>query len=71
MALINLVIIGLDNDMVPVRRQPITRTESHPFPIFLTINFSKTRIKIHTFSWKGMQLKISFVTCLDARVEYD
>ena len=56
----NLTIIGLDNGLSPGRRQAITWTNVGILLIGpLGTNFSEMLIKIHTFSFKKIRLKIS------------
>ena len=59
------MIIGSDNGLLPGRRQAIIWTNAG---ILLTgplgINFSEISIKINTFSFKKMHLKMLSVKCL-------
>ena len=56
----NLTIIGSDNGLSPGRRQAITFTNVWKLLIGpLGINFSEILIKIHTFSFKKIHLKMS------------
>ena len=55
-----LTIIGSDNGLSPERRQAIIWTNAGILLIeLLRINFSEISIKIHTFSFKEMHLKMS------------
>ena len=55
-----LTIIGPDNGLSPGRRQAIIRTNAGILLIeSLRTNFSEISIKIHTFSFKEMHLKMS------------
>ena len=56
----NLTIIGPDNGLLPGRHQAIIRTNAGILSIEpLRTNFSEISIKIHTFSFKEMHLKMS------------
>ena len=56
----NLTIIGSDNGLSPGRRQAIISTNAGMLLIGpLGTNFSEILIKIHTFSFKKMHLKLS------------
>ena len=56
----NLAIIGSDNGLSPHRRRAITWTNAWILLIrALGTDFSEISIKIHTFSFKKMHLKIS------------
>ena len=56
---VNWVSIGSDNGLSPVRRQAIAWTTAHLLSIGpLETNFSEIIIKIHTFSFKKMRLKM-------------
>ena len=56
----NLTIIGSDNGLLPGQGQAITWTNVGILLIgLLGINFSEMLIKIHTFSFKKMHLKMS------------
>ena len=56
----NLAIIGSDNGLSPGRRQAITYTNVGILLIGpLPTNFSEMLIKIHTFSFKKIHLKMS------------
>ena len=60
----NLTIIGSDNGLSPVRRQAIIWTNAGMLLIGpLGTNFSEILIKIHTFPFKKMHLKMSFGRC--------
>ena len=55
-----LIIIGSDNGLSPGRRQAIIWTNAEILLIGpLGTNFNEILIKIHTFSFKKMHLKIS------------
>ena len=57
---LKLTIIGSDNGLSPGRRQPIIWTnDGIPLIRPLETNLSEIRIKIHTFSFKKMHLKMS------------
>ena len=57
----NLAITGSDNGLSPGRRQAITKTNAGIFSIGpLGANFSEILIRIDTFSFKKMRLKVSF-----------
>ena len=56
----NLVSIGSDNFLSPIRRQAITWTNTGLFLIGpIERNFSEIRIKIQNFSFMKMHLKMS------------
>ena len=58
----NLTIIGSDNGLSPCHHQAIIQTNAGVFLIgFLDTNFSEIGIKIHTFSFKKMHLKMSAI----------
>ena len=55
-----LIIIGSDNGLSPGRRQAIIWTHAGILSMWtLGTNFSETFIKIHSFSFKKMHLKMS------------
>ena len=59
-----LTIIGSDNGLSPGRRQAIIRTNAGILLIGpIGTNFSEILIKIHTFSFKKMNLKMSSGKC--------
>ena len=56
---VNYAIIGSDNGLLPVRQQNITRTNAGALIIGSLCN---TWIQIHHFSYKKINLKMSFAT---------
>ena len=60
--IIKLTIIGSDNGLAPTRRQAIIWTNVGILSIGrLGINFSEILLKIHTFSFKKVHLKMSAI----------
>ena len=59
-ASVNWVSSGSGNDLLPVRRQANTRTNTQLLSIWpLETNFSEIRMEILAFSFKNMRLKMS------------